>query len=77
VYVATAGFTIPTGLTAGGVYPIYNNSASSMTLTQGAGLTLRQAGSTNTGNRTLAPRGMVSVWVLSTTEYIISGAGLT
>lgn len=77
VYVATAGFTLNTGLTAGNIYPIYNNSAAAITITQGSGVTLRRAGTTLTGNATLAARGMASLWCLSTTEYIISGAGLS
>jgi hypothetical protein len=77
MYVATAGFTLNTGLAANNVYPIYNNSAAAITLTQGGGLTLRMAGTTLTGNRTLAARGMASLWCLSTSEYIISGAGVT
>lgn len=77
VYVATTGFTLNTGLTPGNTYVIYNNSAAVITLTQGSGLTLRLAASTVTGSRTLAARGMVTVWCLSTTEYIISGAGVS
>ncbi len=37
----------------------------------------RQAGTANTGNRTLAARGMATVWFNSATEAIISGSGLT
>lgn len=76
MYVATAGFTLNTGLAANNVYPIYNNSGSAITLTQGSGVTLRLAGTTTTGNRTLAARGMASLWCLSTSEYILSGAGV-
>jgi hypothetical protein len=63
--------------TAGDALSIYNNSASAVTVEQGSGLTLRQAGTTNTGNRTLAARGLSTVWFISTTEAVISGAGLT
>lgn len=72
-YVVSAGFTLNTGLAAGGIYSIYNDSASAITLTQGSGLTLRLAGTTTTGNRTLAPRGMATFWCNSTTEYIMDG----
>jgi len=73
VSVRTAGFTVNTGLVAGNVYPIYNNSASAITITQGSGVTLRLAGTTTTGNRTLSARGMASLWCLSASEYILSG----
>ncbi len=73
VYVATAGFTLNTGLAAGNTYVIYNNSAASITLTQGSGVTLRRAGTSLTGNCTLEQRGMATLWCLSTTEYIIGG----
>ena len=73
VNVVTAGFTLNTGLTVGDTYVVYNDSASNLTITQGSGLTLRLAGTTSTGNRTLLARGMSTLWVRSTTEYIISG----
>jgi hypothetical protein len=62
---------------AGDAFSIYNDSGSSISVTQGASLTLRQAGTSNTGNRTLASKGMATVWFNSTTEAIISGAGLS
>ena len=74
--VVSAGFTVNTGLAANSVFSIYNDSTSAVTITQGAGLTLRLAGSAGTGNRTVAARGMATVWAKSTTEYIISGPGV-
>jgi hypothetical protein len=62
---------------AGDSFSIYNDSASSITLTQGSGLTLRMAGTSNTGNRTLAARGLATIWFNSATEAIISGAGVS
>ena len=76
MYKATAGFTLNTGAAEGTTYPLYNNSLSAITITQGAGLTLRLAGTTSTGDRTLTARGLATVWCLSSTEYIISGAGV-
>jgi hypothetical protein len=74
----TAGITIPNAtFAAGDAVSIYNNSASAVTITQGASLTLRQAGTANTGNRTLAARGIATVWFNSSSEAIISGSGLT
>ena len=74
----TAGITIPNAtFAAGDAISIYNDSAAGITITQGASLTLRQAGTANTGNRTLAARGMATIWFNSATEAIISGAGVT
>lgn len=75
---ATAsGITIDTGPAAGTLYSIYNDSAVSITITQGAGMTLRLAGTTNTGSRNLAARGLASIWFNSSSEAICSGVGLT
>jgi hypothetical protein len=48
-----------------------------VTITQGTNITLRLAGTASTGNRTLAARGMATVWFSSPNEGIMSGAGLT
>jgi len=73
----TAGITIPNStFAAGDAISIYNDSASAVTITAGV-TTLRQAGTANTGNRTLAARGMATVWFNSPTEAIISGAGVS
>lgn len=77
---ATTGITIPNNtFAAGDAISIYNDSnpAASITITQASGLTLRQAGTTNTGNRTLAAKGMATIWFNSPTEAIISGAGVS
>ena len=74
----SAGLTIPAStFAAGDAISIYNNSAASVTLTQGSGLTLRSAGTATTGSRTLATRGIATIWFNSATEAIISGAGVT
>lgn len=74
----TAGITIPNAtFAAGDSFSIYNDSAANITITQGASLTLRLAGTTSTGNRTLAPRGICTVWFNGASEAIISGGGLS
>ena len=74
----SAGLTIPNSVfSAGDAISIYNDSASAVTITQGSGLTLRQAGTTTTGNRTLAARGLATVWFNSASEAIISGPGIS
>ena len=73
----TAGITIPNStFAAGDAVSIYNDSGSAITITAGV-TTLRQAGTGNTGNRTLAARGMATVWFNSATEAVISGAGVS
>lgn len=74
----SAGITIPNAtFAAGDSFSIYNDSASAITITQGASLTLRQAGTTNTGNRTLAARGFATIWFNSSSEAIIEGPGIS
>lgn len=75
---ATASIAVPSAtFAAGDAVSIYNDSASSITITQGSGLTMRQAGTGNTGNRTLAARGFCTVWFNSASEAIIMGGGLS
>ena len=74
----SAGITVPAAtFAAGDAFSIYNDSASPVTITQGGGLTLRWAGTTSTGNRTLGARGLATVWFNSASEAIISGAGVS
>lgn len=80
VFHATAGFTLNTGLVPGSIYLGLNNSASSFVITQGAGLTLRWSGLSNLsagGNRTVLSRGEFRIYVVTPTEYYISGTGLS
>lgn len=75
---ATGGITIPASVfVARNVVTIYNNSAASITITQGSGLTLYQVGTANTGNRTLAQRGLATVVFIDATTAVISGGGLS
>jgi len=74
----TGGVTIPASVfSAGATLSLYNDSASSITITQGGGLTLRFAGTTQTGNRTLGARGLCTIWFNSATEAIVSGGGVS
>jgi hypothetical protein len=74
----TSGVTVPSGVfSIGDAVSIYNNSASSITITQGSSVTLRQVGTANTGNRTLALRGLATILCVASNEFVISGGGLT
>ena len=75
----TGGFTLPSGLPVGFAVSLFNSNGSGtpQTITQGAGTTLRLAGTSLTGNRTLGVVGLASAVVVSTNTWAITGAGLT
>ena len=74
----TGSVTIPAGIfSAGQGITIYNNSGSSITLTQGGGLTLRLAGTTSTGSRTLSARGLAPILFRSSSEALVGGSVVT
>lgn len=76
----TGGWTIPansgTAFPIGSTVVLYNNSASGQTVAIITD-TLRQAGTANTGSRTLAQRGLATVTKIAATEWVISGAGVS
>lgn len=70
----TATTTIPSGVfTAGDWFTVINNSGSTITLTQGAGTTLRLAGSSTTGSRTIAVYGVAMVQCIGSETFYVSG----
>ena len=81
ISITTGGVTINAStLSPGDAVTIFNNSASSQTITQGADVTLRQAATANTGNRTLIQYGVCTLLCVvggATPTMVISGAGLT
>lgn len=78
INISTGGVTIPSGLFASGdVISIYNNSASNQTITQGAGVTMYLAGTSTTGNRTLAQRGVATILCVGSNTFTIIGGGLS
>ena len=77
--VTNSGVTVPASVfAAGNVVTVYNNSGSTITITQGGGLTLQFAGqsTSTTGNRSLALYGITTVLFLSASSAVITGAGL-
>jgi hypothetical protein len=56
---------------------IYNDSASDITVTQSSGVTMFQVGTANTGNRTLAQRGLATIYCVTTNTFVITGGGLS
>ena len=62
---------------AGDALTIVNYGGSDITITQGSGVNLYNAADASTGNRTLASRGMASLWFRTASEAYISGGGLS
>ena len=74
VSITTGGVTVPSGVfSAGNIITIYNDSASNQTITQGSSVTLREAGTANTGNRTLAQRGLATILCVASNEFVVTG----
>lgn len=74
-YVQTAAIAvnISQGFVTGDTFCVYNDTGASINITQGSSMTLRLAGSSTTGTRSLATRGMATCWFKSATEVIVSG----
>ncbi len=62
---------------SGDAVTIYNDSASSITVLPGTGATMYLGGTSGTGNRTLAQRGVCTALCVGANTFVISGAGLT
>jgi hypothetical protein len=78
ISITTGGVTVPSGVfSAGETVTIYNNSSSDQTITQGTSVTMYQVGTANTGNRTLAQRGLATVICVASNTFVITGGGLT
>ena len=73
----TAGITVPADVfTVGQNVTIFNNSSSSITITATA-VTMYQAGTANTGSRTLAQRGIATILCVGTNTFVINGGGVS
>ena len=72
--------TIPTNASVpfalGTAVTIVNNGTTAITISA-SGVTLYQAGTTNTGNRTLGVRGLVTIVKVATNTWFISGSGIS
>jgi hypothetical protein len=74
----SSGTTISSGVfSAGDVFLIINTSGSSFTITQGTSVTLKLAGTTTTGSRTLAANGVANLLCTGGNSFIVSGAGVS
>lgn len=78
ISITTGGVTVPSGIfSVGQTVSIFNNSVSSQTITQGTSVTLRQVGTANTGNRTLAQYGLCTILCVASNVFVITGGGLS
>lgn len=59
------------------VVGIINNGTTALTIVPGSGVTLIRAGTTDTGTRTLAKKGMATIQKLETNVWMVTGVGLT
>jgi hypothetical protein len=80
ISITTGNVTVPAGVFAspfGQAITVYNNSAVTRFITQGANVTLRLAGTAATGNRTLTQRGLATIVCVSANTFVVSGVGLS
>jgi hypothetical protein len=70
--------TIPSGVfQVGDAVSIFNTTSGVQTISGQVGITLRQAGTTNTGQRTVDAYGLTTVLCVDNTEvFVIAGAGI-
>ena len=74
----TAGVTVVSGVfSAGDAVTIYNGTTGDITITQGSSVTMYLAGSSTTGNRILAQKGVATVLCVGTDTFTILGGGLS
>ncbi len=57
----------------GDLITVMNDTASTMTLTQGTSVTLRKAGTADTGSLTISVRGVITIICLTTTGFFVCG----
>lgn len=78
INITNGGVTVPSGVfSVGDAISIFNNSTNDQTITQGGSVTLIEAGTINTGNRTLAQYGLATVLCVQSNSFVITGSGLT
>ena len=69
-----SGVTVPNAVfAAGDCVTIWNDSSSAITITQGSGFQLREAGETSTGNVSLKNFGLATLWFNTGGTAVISG----
>ena len=80
ISITSGNVTVPASVFAspfGQAVTVYNNSGTTRYITQGAGTTLRLAGTAATGNRTLTQYGLATIVCVSANTFVVSGVGLS
>lgn len=72
-----ATYTVNTGLFTPGTELLVINGGASGNITITGSVTLRLAGGTSTGNRTLVPGGMAFIYLWSSSQAYVYGTGVT
>jgi hypothetical protein len=76
ISITSGGITIPSGVfSVGDAVSIFNNSSNSQTISS-SGVTTFFAGTSATGTRTLAQRGICTILCVASNTFVIFGAGL-
>lgn len=75
---SNANVTVPNGVfSAGESISVYNNSAANITIVQSTGVTMYNVGTDSTGNRTLAQRGLATIFCTDANAFVITGGGVS
>lgn len=75
---AGVGITVPANVFASGdAISVFNNTVTSKTVTVGAGVTLRLAGSASVGTRYMSQYAVATILCISSNVFAIAGAGVT
>jgi len=79
--ISSGSVTIPTNASVafgiGTPVSVFNNSSGSISILASSGVTLRLAGTTTTGTRTVARFGLITLLKTDTNVWVASGSGLT
>ena len=76
--VSSADIVVPNAIfSAGDAITVINSASSNMAVTQGSNVTMYNTADGSTGNRTLAGKGMATIYFTGSSTAYISGAGLT
>ena len=76
--VSSADIVVPNAVfSAGDAITVINSAGSNMAVTQGSNVTMYNTADGSTGNRTLAGKGMATIYFTGSSTAYISGAGLT
>jgi len=78
ISITTGGVVIPSGIfSAGQNFTIYNDSTSAQDVSSAVGVTTYLVGTATTGLRTVAERGLATVFCVGSNTFVITGGGLT